>query len=91
MALKIMKTIIILSGGFDPVHKGHIRMFKAAKEFPSIVIVGANSDEWLSRKKVKLTVTASGEYNLTNEITGFETDTTGADKYKAGLNFRVDY
>ena len=46
-----MKKIIILSGGFDPVHKGHIRMFKAAKEFPSIVIVGANSDKWLIRKK----------------------------------------
>ncbi len=46
-----MDRIIILSGGFDPVHKGHIRMFKAAKEFPSTVIVGANSDNWLIRKK----------------------------------------
>ncbi len=46
-----MGRIIILSGGFDPVHKGHIRMFKAAKEFPSTVIVGANSDNWLIRKK----------------------------------------
>ena len=44
-------TVIILSGGFDPVHKGHIRMFKAAKEFPATVIVGLNSDEWLIRKK----------------------------------------
>ena len=44
-------TVIILSGGFDPVHKGHVRMFKAAKEFPAIVIVGLNSDEWLIRKK----------------------------------------
>ena len=47
----MMESIIILSGGFDPVHKGHVRMFKAAKEFPSIVIVGANSDAWLRRKK----------------------------------------
>ena len=44
-------TVIILSGGFDPVHKGHIRMFKAAKQFPAAVIVGLNSDEWLIRKK----------------------------------------
>ncbi len=57
----------------------------------STVYAEAQYSKWLSRKKVKLTVTASGEYNLTNEITGFETDTTGADKYKAGLNFRVDY
>ena len=46
-------TIIILSGGFDPVHKGHVRMFKAAKEFPATVIVGLNSDAWLTRKKGK--------------------------------------
>ena len=48
-----MKKIIILSGGFDPVHKGHIRMFKAAKETNAKVIVGVNSDQWLSRKKGK--------------------------------------
>ena len=48
-----MKKIIVLSGGFDPVHKGHIRMFKAAKETNSEVIVGVNSDQWLSRKKGK--------------------------------------
>lgn len=45
--------IMILSGGFDPVHKGHIQMFKEAKDFATIVIVGLNSDEWLTRKKGK--------------------------------------
>ena len=48
-----MKKIIILSGGFDPIHIGHLRMFKAAKEQSDIVIVGANSDSWLTRKKGK--------------------------------------
>ena len=48
-----MEKIIILSGGFDPVHIGHVRMFKAAKEEDAIVIVGANSDAWLTRKKGK--------------------------------------
>ena len=47
------KNIIILSGGFDPVHKGHIRMFKSAKNLGDVV-VGLNSDEWLIRKKNKL-------------------------------------
>ena len=45
--------IMILSGGFDPVHKGHVRMFKAAKNMAYKVIVGANSDDWLIRKKGK--------------------------------------
>lgn len=45
--------IMILSGGFDPVHKGHVRMFKAAKNQAYKVIVGANSDSWLVRKKGK--------------------------------------
>lgn len=44
---------MILSGGFDPVHKGHVRMFKAAKNMARKVIVGLNSDEWLVRKKGK--------------------------------------
>ena len=48
-----IKNIIILSGGFDPVHKGHIRMFREAANFGANVVVGLNSDEWLSRKKGK--------------------------------------
>ena len=46
------KNIIILSGGFDPIHKGHIRMFKEAKKIGD-VFVGLNSDKWLIRKKNK--------------------------------------
>ena len=47
------KSIIVLSGGFDPVHKGHLRMFRSAANLGAQVIVGLNSDEWLSRKKGK--------------------------------------
>ena len=42
-----------MSGGFDPVHKGHIRMFREAANLSSNVIVGLNSDKWLTRKKGK--------------------------------------
>ena len=48
-----MKTIVIATGGFDPVHSGHIAYLNAAKELGDMLIVGVNSDEWLARKKGK--------------------------------------
>lgn len=41
---------VAVSGGFDPIHKGHVRMIRAASAFGSVIVI-ANSDEWLLRKK----------------------------------------
>ena len=46
-----MKTIVLVTGGFDPLHSGHIDYFKAAKELGDELHVGLNSDEWLTNKK----------------------------------------
>jgi cytidyltransferase-like protein len=46
-----MKTIVVVTGGFDPLHSGHIAYFNAAKQLGDSLIVGVNSDEWLRRKK----------------------------------------
>jgi cytidyltransferase-like protein len=46
-----MKRIVLVTGGFDPIHSGHIAYFKAAKELGDHLVVGLNSDEWLTRKK----------------------------------------
>ena len=46
-------TVVVVSGGFDPIHSGHIEYLKAAKALGVILVVGVNSDEWLSRKKGK--------------------------------------
>lgn len=43
--------IIVVSGGFDPVHSGHIDYFYAARKLGDMLIVGINSDDWLCRKK----------------------------------------
>jgi len=43
------KTVMV-SGGFDPVHIGHIRMIREAAEYGDVIVV-ANSDDWLFRKK----------------------------------------
>ena len=48
-----MKNIVVVSGGFDPIHSGHIVYFKAAKALGDQLVVGINSDEWLIRKKGK--------------------------------------
>lgn len=45
---------VIVTGGFDPIHSGHIEYFKAARELGSILFVGLNSDQWLARKKGKV-------------------------------------
>jgi D-beta-D-heptose 7-phosphate kinase/D-beta-D-heptose 1-phosphate adenosyltransferase len=44
-------NIVLVTGGFDPVHSGHIEYFKAAKSLGDILVVGVNSDAWLQRKK----------------------------------------
>ena len=46
-----MSKVSIVSGGFDPVHSGHINLMLAARELSDSLIVLLNSDEWLSRKK----------------------------------------
>jgi len=43
------KTVMI-SGGFDPLHVGHLRMIKEASKYGKLIVV-LNSDEWLVRKK----------------------------------------
>jgi len=43
--------VVIASGGFDPIHSGHIGYLNAAKQLGDILIVGVNSDDWLIRKK----------------------------------------
>jgi D-beta-D-heptose 7-phosphate kinase/D-beta-D-heptose 1-phosphate adenosyltransferase len=43
--------IVLVTGGFDPLHSGHIAYFKAAKALGDMLLVGVNSDAWLTRKK----------------------------------------
>jgi len=46
-----MERIVLVTGGFDPLHSGHIEYFKAAKELGDKLVVGVNTDMWLTRKK----------------------------------------
>ena len=44
------RPLIAVSGGFDPIHIGHIRMIKDASRYGDVMVI-VNSDEWLMRKK----------------------------------------
>ncbi len=47
------KIIVLVTGGFDPLHSGHIKYFISAKKLGDYLIVGINSDSWLIKKKGK--------------------------------------
>ena len=47
------KTTVLVTGGFDPLHSGHLAYFKEAKKLGETLVVGVNSDSWLTRKKGK--------------------------------------
>lgn len=67
-----MKRIVLVTGGFDPLHSGHIAYFKAAKELGDILVVGANSDEWLCRKKGQAFMSWSERAEIISNITGVD-------------------
>lgn len=48
------KTIVAVSGGFDPLHIGHVRLFNAAKKLGHELVVILNNDNWLRSKKTYL-------------------------------------
>ena len=60
--------IVVVSGGFDPIHSGHIEYFKSAKEHGDKLIVALNSDKWLERKKGKFFMPFSERYSIVSSI-----------------------
>ena len=51
-----MNKTICVSGGFDPLHVGHVRLIESASEHGDVFVI-LNSDEWLMRKKVYMLMT----------------------------------
>jgi D-beta-D-heptose 7-phosphate kinase/D-beta-D-heptose 1-phosphate adenosyltransferase len=79
-----MKTIVLVSGGFDPLHSGHIAYFKAAKDLGNHLVVGLNSDAWLTRKKGRPFMPWNEraaiikELSCVDEVIDFEDDEQGS-------------
>jgi len=49
----MMASIGIISGGFDPLHSGHVELIQAASRRCVVLVIALNSDDWLIRKKGK--------------------------------------
>ena len=63
------KPTVMVSGGFDPVHAGHIRMIRDAANFGNVIVI-ANSDDWLFRKKGFVFMTFEQRAEILNAIKG---------------------
>jgi cytidyltransferase-like protein len=76
--------ISVISGGFDPLHSGHISYIREASKLGDKLIVLLNSDEWLIRKKGKFFMPFDERLNiienlsLVDEVIGFEDDEVGS-------------
>jgi cytidyltransferase-like protein len=76
--------IVVVSGGFDPIHSGHIAYFKAAKLLGDKLVVAVNSDQWLINKKSKFFMPFSERANIilnlgvVDEVIDFEDDEHGS-------------
>lgn len=65
---KTQEVVVAVSGGFDPVHIGHLRMFQEAKRLGDKLIVILNGDEWLMRKKGRAFMPAEERAEIIREF-----------------------
>jgi len=60
--------IVLVTGGFDPIHSGHLAYFQSAKQLGDKLIVGLNSDDWLTRKKGRPFMPLSERFALVSAL-----------------------
>ena len=78
------RVISIVSGGFDPIHPGHIMMMKDCLKFSNYLVVGVNSNKWLINKKgnyfmdIQHRIYVVSSLNVVNETMEFEDDDKGS-------------
>ena len=88
--------IVLVSGGFDPIHSGHIEYFKSAKKHGDKLVVALNSDVWLEKKKGKFFMPFSERYSIVSsikyvdEVIDFDDDHMGS-CIKALENIKKEY
>ena len=79
--------IVLVTGGFDPIHSGHIAYFNEAKKLGDHLIVGLNSDEWLERKKSKAFMPWNERLCIVNNLQMVDEVFTFMDDDDSAVNF----
>ena len=67
-----MNSIALITGGFDPLHSGHLALIKSAHEMSLLVCVGLNSDAWLYRKKGYVNMPFSERKEILESMKGID-------------------
>ena len=79
-----MTKIVLATGGFDPLHSGHISYFQDASQLGDRLVVGLNSDAWLSRKKgrafmpIQERIAIISNLSMVSEALSFNDDTNNS-------------
>ncbi len=66
------KVVVMVSGGFDPVHIGHVRYIQEAKALGDYLVVVLNNDNWLRMKKGKEFMGEVERKEILEAITGVD-------------------
>jgi cytidyltransferase-like protein len=63
-----VSKVVLITGGFDPIHSGHISYIRAARALGDVLIIGVNSDNWLVRKKGKAFLPSEERLTIMSEL-----------------------
>ena len=69
---KKVKKIVAVSGGFDPIHIGHVRHIQEAKKLGDELVVILNNDNWLRKKKGKEFMSQNERKEILEAISGVD-------------------
>jgi len=64
----MVNKVVLVTGGFDPLHSGHIAYFNEARRLGDMLVVGVNSDAWLERKKGRAFMPSNERINIIQHL-----------------------
>lgn len=68
----MLNRVVLVTGGFDPLHQGHIDYINSARNLGDMLIVGVNSDSWLTRKKGRPFMKSSDRISILKNLKAVE-------------------